>query len=133
MDGKQPSMVRHARDCRICRHPQREAIENAFVSWESPSQIAKTFSIHRSTIYLHAAATETPRPCGFTEYDPIARSFVRHPSLAYATAYGSAFAAARLGNHWRHSRRALLRNAWWVPQALSLAANAYGFASSSHH
>ena len=56
-DGKRPSMRRHARDCGVCSHPQREEIERAFVSWESPSQIAKTYRVHRSTLYLHAAAT----------------------------------------------------------------------------
>ena len=50
------NLKRHSRDCRICRHPSRGAIDRAFVSWESPSQIAKTYNLQRSTIYLHAAA-----------------------------------------------------------------------------
>jgi hypothetical protein len=49
-------MARHSRDCRICHHPAREAIEHAFVSWESPSAIAKSYRLNRSTLYLHARA-----------------------------------------------------------------------------
>jgi hypothetical protein len=47
---------RHERDCKICHHPQREAIEQDFIGWQSPSRIAKTYKVNRSTVYLHAHA-----------------------------------------------------------------------------
>jgi len=47
---------RHSRDCRICAHPERDAIEQDFISWESPSKISKTYRVNRSTLYLHAHA-----------------------------------------------------------------------------
>ena len=50
------NLTRHARDCGVCRHAARGAIERAFVAWESPSEIAKAYRLQRSTIYLHAAA-----------------------------------------------------------------------------
>lgn len=56
MSRKNPSVARHARDCRICRHADRQAIEADFIAWRSPSEIAKAYHIQRSTLYLHAAA-----------------------------------------------------------------------------
>jgi len=49
-------LKRHSRDCRVCAHPLREEIEREFCAWRSPSRIAKTYRVNRSTIYLHAAA-----------------------------------------------------------------------------
>jgi hypothetical protein len=48
---------RHARVCTICRHPQREAIEEAFIDWVSPLRIHKWFDVgHYQMVYRHAHA-----------------------------------------------------------------------------
>jgi hypothetical protein len=51
-----PDLKRHARNCRVCRHRERHAIEANFVAWQSPSRIARSYRVQRSTLYLHAAA-----------------------------------------------------------------------------
>jgi hypothetical protein len=53
-----PDLERHQRKCVICHHPDREAIEELFVDWQSPETISETFDIEDwSTIYRHARAT----------------------------------------------------------------------------
>src|SRR2546430_4902961 len=51
------SRGRHEKLCTICKHPKREEIENDFVNWHSPAEIAKTYRLaDRSTVYRHAHA-----------------------------------------------------------------------------
>jgi hypothetical protein len=58
LHGQPRSSARHGRRCRVCHHPDREAIENAFLNWESPKTIARDFAIaDHSSIYRHAHAT----------------------------------------------------------------------------
>ena len=53
-----PSLERHRRKCAICRHPDREDIEDQFVHWRSPSSIADDFNLEdRRIVYRHASAT----------------------------------------------------------------------------
>ncbi len=43
--------------CSICRHPERDAIEEAFLHWWRPGDIAFHFQLgHRLTVYRHAHA-----------------------------------------------------------------------------
>lgn len=56
MDTNVP-LTRHQAKCSICRHAQREEIEDAFVSWAGPDKIARDFRVPRDSIYRHAAAT----------------------------------------------------------------------------
>jgi|SRR5580658_5800830 hypothetical protein len=53
-----PAEERHRRKCLICRHPDREEIEEEFVNWHDVWYLAKHYNIsdHRS-IYRHARAT----------------------------------------------------------------------------
>ncbi|HEV2315895.1 MAG TPA: hypothetical protein VGR94_11360 [Candidatus Acidoferrales bacterium] len=52
------SLSHHQRKCTICRHPDRETIEEMFVHWHSASRIYSRFMLpDRSTIYDHAHAT----------------------------------------------------------------------------
>ena len=48
----------HERRCTICRHPERETIEEAFLQWRNVQFIARDFNITggRSAIYRHARA-----------------------------------------------------------------------------
>src|SRR5271166_6085241 len=48
---------RHSKNCKICRHPQRKDIEEDFIRWRSPAEIAKAYHLgNRSTVYRHAQA-----------------------------------------------------------------------------
>jgi hypothetical protein len=52
-----PNLGRHASGCRVCMHPDRQEIENDFVSWKSPAKIATEYNItNRASIYRHARA-----------------------------------------------------------------------------
>ncbi len=52
-----PNPARHERDCRICSHPRRQEIEDAFTSWGSASRIAREYGLrNRATVYRHAHA-----------------------------------------------------------------------------
>ncbi|MGB8802709.1 MAG: hypothetical protein WCC97_18675 [Candidatus Acidiferrales bacterium] len=47
----------HSQSCRICRHPQREQIEAAFLDWIPMVQIAKDFKLtDRQVVRRHARA-----------------------------------------------------------------------------
>lgn len=49
---------RHARKCTVCRHPERDAIEQDFFRWRSPDQIAQDYGIaDHSSVYRHVHAT----------------------------------------------------------------------------
>jgi len=49
---------RHKRKCVICRHPEREKIETAFLDWQSPAVIALQFGLpDPRSIYRHTHAT----------------------------------------------------------------------------
>lgn len=53
-----PELDRHQRCCTICRHPEREAIEEAFLQWRSINSMMSEFRFpHHSVIYRHAHAT----------------------------------------------------------------------------
>ena len=51
------SRTRHQKRCAICKHPRREEIEQDFVNWRSPAEIAKVYKLSdRSSVYRHAHA-----------------------------------------------------------------------------
>src|SRR5437763_9390696 len=48
---------RHAAECKICSHLQRDEIEHDFVNWRSPASIAKQYELaNRASVYRHAHA-----------------------------------------------------------------------------
>lgn len=52
------SQGRHSRKCNVCRHADRAAIDQDFLSWRSPDRIAADYGIaDHSSIYRHAHAT----------------------------------------------------------------------------
>lgn len=60
--GEAVNLGRHETHCKICAHPERDAIERDFVNWGSPPKIAKQYGLrHRNTVYRHAEA------CGLVE------------------------------------------------------------------
>lgn len=51
------SLSHHEAHCTICQHPDRDAIDQAFLHWERPSAIAHNFNLgNRRTVYRHAHA-----------------------------------------------------------------------------
>ena len=48
---------RHSLKCTVCRHPHREAIEEAVLQWRKVYRIASEFGLSsRTTLYRHAHA-----------------------------------------------------------------------------
>lgn len=47
----------HSRECSICRHPERDRIDQEFVEWGAVGSIAAAYRIQRRAIYRHAHAT----------------------------------------------------------------------------
>lgn len=55
---RSPSLERHRRKCTVCKHAERDAIEEAFLHWVSPEFITEQFDLPDwSTLYRHAHAT----------------------------------------------------------------------------
>lgn len=55
---KRAAIDRHKRKCTICRHPEREEIEQDYLNWRSPEQIARDFGLgDHSSVYRHIRAT----------------------------------------------------------------------------
>jgi hypothetical protein len=52
------NLGRHEFQCSICTHKDREAIEAAFVAWQSPAKIGNEYNVSRDAIYRHAKATQ---------------------------------------------------------------------------
>ena len=53
-----PDPRRHSRQCEICHHPQREAIDDEFLHWQPPDYIVEHYKLpSRSALYRHAHAT----------------------------------------------------------------------------
>jgi hypothetical protein len=56
-DSELTAIERHSRKCSICRHPERQSIDEAFLHWRSPHTIMHCFGIlSETTIYRHAHA-----------------------------------------------------------------------------
>jgi len=50
-------MVHHRRRCSVCCHPEREAIEEAFLDWGNVSRLTEEYQLPgRTAIYRHARA-----------------------------------------------------------------------------
>lgn len=48
---------RHEKQCAVCLHPDRLAIEQDFVAWKSPGAIADEYELrNRASVYRHAHA-----------------------------------------------------------------------------
>jgi hypothetical protein len=54
-----PNLSRHARTCKVCNHPRRTEIEDDFVRWKNPANIAREYGLRdRASVYRHARATK---------------------------------------------------------------------------
>jgi hypothetical protein len=54
---KKVNLRLHGQACRICRSPNREAIEAAFLDWRPQTEIAREFRLGgRQVVYRHARA-----------------------------------------------------------------------------
>ncbi len=55
--ARQTNFARHEGHCTICNHPERDAIEQAFLHWWRPSDLAYQFNLgNRLVVYRHAHA-----------------------------------------------------------------------------
>lgn len=52
-----PSLERHERKCVICAHPERAEIEELFLHWHNPWNIATGYKVPARSLYRHAHAT----------------------------------------------------------------------------
>jgi hypothetical protein len=53
-----PRAAYHRIKCNVCSHPDRDAIDEAFLRWESPEKLARRFGLNNHTsIYRHVHAT----------------------------------------------------------------------------
>jgi hypothetical protein len=52
-----PPLERHQRKCAICHHPEREEIEELFLHWHNPWNIAAGYKVSARSLYRHAHAT----------------------------------------------------------------------------
>ena len=51
------NLGRHKRNCSICSHPERDTIEQSFLHWHSPEEIAEQFGLPDwSSVYRHVRA-----------------------------------------------------------------------------
>lgn len=55
-ESNEAFLKRHSRKCYVCHHPDRDAIEGAFVMWRRPKSIAETFHLRGDSLYRHAVA-----------------------------------------------------------------------------
>lgn len=53
---------RHEAQCSVCKHPQREEIDQEFLNWKSPDKIGEAFGLSRDSIYRHARALDLIEP-----------------------------------------------------------------------
>src|SRR5580658_8078188 len=53
-ESAEPTFLeRHSRKCSICRHPQRQQIDESFLHWRSPATIMHCFGIENETTIYH--------------------------------------------------------------------------------
>ncbi len=54
--AKLSAVERHSRKCQVCSHPDREAIEKAFIHWRKPKLISRFHRLSGGSLYRHARA-----------------------------------------------------------------------------
>ncbi len=52
------ALERHSRKCKICSHPDREAIEEQFIHWIRPVSIARIYGLEWKSLYRHVHALD---------------------------------------------------------------------------
>lgn len=55
-EAKRPNPGRHEFGCRVCAHPEREQIENEWITWGNTSKLAKQYGLSRDSLYRHCHA-----------------------------------------------------------------------------
>jgi hypothetical protein len=93
--ARRANRARHARKCTVCRHPDREFIDQDYLRWLSPKKIAHEYKIsHHSVVYRHADATGL-RAQRRASLRATLENFIEQAESVRATA-GSVVAAVRL-------------------------------------
>ena len=57
-EERSASLRRHQAQCGICRHPQCQEIEEAWVNWSNTTLLAKDYGLSRDAVYRHARALD---------------------------------------------------------------------------
>ena len=57
-ESQEAFLKRHSRKCQVCHHPERDAIEGAFVMWRRPKGIAEVYRLRGDSLYRHAVALD---------------------------------------------------------------------------
>jgi hypothetical protein len=56
-EGRSVNIGRHKRNCTVCAHPKCAEVEQEFIAWKSPTQIAEDYGLaDRISVYRHAHA-----------------------------------------------------------------------------
>ena len=93
--ARRANVLRHARKCTVCHHPDREFIDQDYLRWLSPKKIAREYAIsHQSVVYRHADATGL-RAQRRASLRATLENFIEQAESVRATA-GSVVAAVRL-------------------------------------
>ena len=93
--ARRANVLRHARKCTVCHHPDREFIDQDYLRWLSPKKIAHEYKIsHHSAVYRHADATGL-RAQRRASLRATLENFIEQAESVRATA-GSVVAAVRL-------------------------------------
>ena len=50
------NLDKHRRRCTVCKHPQREEIEDQFLGFQSPRSLERKFELPETSVYRHAKA-----------------------------------------------------------------------------
>ena len=54
--SRKAAQDRHSRKCQICRHPDREQIEEDFLQWRRPWAISREYEIPEASLFRHGHA-----------------------------------------------------------------------------
>ena len=58
-----PSIERHSRKCAICTHPNRQAIDGAFLQETLPTEVQKCFGFNQTRPFIFSNLQENqPKP-----------------------------------------------------------------------
>jgi hypothetical protein len=57
-EEKPANRGRHETWCKVCQHPEREAIEHEWLGWGNTTRLAKGYGVSTDSIYRHAHALD---------------------------------------------------------------------------
>jgi hypothetical protein len=104
----------HRVHCSVCNHPERDAIEEGFLMWQRPTELAREFGLsHRTAIYRHAQAfglfQQRGRALRFVLEKVMEESTLKAPSADSMIRAVRAYSCLDEDGHWHeHPRRVII-------------------------